>query len=132
MINYRPKGYTTMTEASKEEDEPKDFNNDNGGVGGGQKTRPRGCRQRRRQKCIDDGPDGLVTKTECQFYLPSRRLQQHHLVSVLSLSKFDIFFIRFIFIPFAARKIISTAKCEKYFYTKFTLTLRMYPLHTYL
>ena len=64
-VDDGPKEYMMTTEALKEEDEHRDYNNDNGCVSGGYMTCPRDKRRQRRRQQIDDGPGGLATTTEC-------------------------------------------------------------------
>ena len=68
-IDGGPEEYTTTTEALAKEDEHKDFNNYNKGVGRGYTTRPRDRRRQRRQQRLDSAPDGLATIIECPFSL---------------------------------------------------------------
>ena len=83
----------------------------------------------RRGQHLINGLDGLEATTECQIFLLSCFYQQHCLVSILLLSRFDIFHNNPFFL-FTARKTISTAIMRTYFCKKCTLTLSMYPLRT--
>ena len=83
---------------------------------------PRGQRQRRRRQRLDDKTDGLLMTIECQFSLLC-------LVYFLSMSRFVIVFIIFLYFSSTARNTISTAIIQKKV-TKCTLTLRMHPLLT--
>ena len=73
MLDDGPEESTTTMDASAEEDEHKDFNNDSGGVSRGYTTHPRDRRRQRRRQRLDDGPNGVATKTDCQFSLIFRR-----------------------------------------------------------
>ena len=145
-IRDASEGLETTTETARARRKARGIYDNDGGVGRVIWARRLQQRQRRRRRRIDNAFKGSETKKEAAEYwrqawwignenrvlislaidLLTVTLSCLCLVAVL----FWYCFHQIIFLSFTARNTISTAIMRKYFCTKCTLTLRMYPLGT--